>query len=191
MRREKSKSYQAVVIGVSAGGLNALQSILPKLSQGYPRPIIIVQHLSLETDDGFVDYFKNCCALSVCEAIDKAEIGPGVIYFAPAGYHLLVEENKTFSLSVDAPINFSRPSIDVLFESAADAYGNSLVGVVLTGANADGSQGLRRIKDRGGLTVVQDPKTAYAEAMPQAAIQATSVDYILNLEEIGAFLQGI
>ena len=122
------------------------------------------------------------------QADEKECILPGVIYLAPPGYHLMIEEDKTFSLSVDSPVNFARPSIDVLFETEADAYGARLVGVILTGANSDGSRGLKKIKDSGGLVLVQDPESAEAATMPRAAVEGTEVDYVLPLEEIGPFL---
>jgi len=180
--------YDAIVIGVSAGGMEALNAILPHLSEDLPFCVIVMQHMHPTSDDFLVRYLNERCNLKVKQADEKEEIVPGVIYVAPANYHLLVEEDRTFSLSVDVPVNYARPSIDVLFETAADAYGPRLVGVILTGASADGSYGLKRIKESGGLAVVQDPETAEADTMPRAAINTTEVDYVLPLEEIGPFL---
>ena len=124
----------------------------------------------------------------VKEAKAGEKILVGCIYFAPAKYHLLIERNKVFSLSLEPPVNFSLPSIDVLFECASACYKNKLIGLILTGANSDGSQGLKRINDNSGLTLVQDPKTAEVAFMPQAAIDFHKVDYILSLNEIAPFL---
>ncbi|MFH1489659.1 MAG: chemotaxis protein CheB, partial [Pseudomonadota bacterium] len=140
------------------------------------------------SDDFLAHYLNERCELKVKQADEKEDILSGVIYLAPPGYHLMVEEDRTFSLSVDEPVNFARPSIDVLFETAAEVYGEKLVGVVLTGASADGSHGLKRVKESGGLAVVQDPETAEVGIMPRAAVDASEVDYILPLEEIGPFL---
>jgi two-component system chemotaxis response regulator CheB len=126
--------------------------------------------------------------MPIQEAKDKTTIRPGVIYVAPPNYHLLVEDDRTLALSIDPRVNFSRPAIDVLFESAVDVYAHHIIGVILTGGNHDGAHGLRRIKEAGGLTIVQDPKTAKAGMMPAAALAATAVDYVLPLPEIGALL---
>ena len=179
---------RAVVIGGSAGGMKALAAILPTLPGDFGIPVVIVIHV-LESSPGYLASFLDSrCALSVKEAFDKEPLQAGTIYIAPAGYHLLIEDDETLALSVDAPVNFSRPAIDVLFESAADTYGPSLTGVVLTGANSDGSQGLKCIKERGGLTIVQDPADAETRFMPEAALQTSAVDHILSLMEIGPFL---
>ncbi len=183
--------YQAVVIGVSFGGLQALRAIMPILVSDFPAPIMVVQHHDPRADDFLATHLNNLCRIRVKVADEKERVEPGVAYLAPANYHLLVEDDYTLSLSVDEKVNFARPSIDVLFESAADAYGSQLIGVVLTGANQDGSQGLRIIKDCGGLAVVQDPKTAVAPSMPEAALAVTEVDYVLPLGEIGGFLNNI
>jgi two-component system chemotaxis response regulator CheB len=182
-------AWDAVVIGTSAGGSRALAIVLPLLPAGYPAPVIIVQHLHPHQDTAsFLVAQRNHCALVVKEAEDKEPIEPGVIYFAPPNYHLLIEDNRVFALSIDARVNFSRPSIDVLFESAADVYAPHLVGVILTGANQDGAAGLRRVKERGGLTVVLDPDTAEVSAMPGAALEVAVPDYVLRLDEIGRLL---
>ncbi len=183
--------YQAVVIGVSFGGLDALKTILPILVPDFPLPIMVVQHHDPRADDFLATHLDKICQIRVKVAEEKERVEAGVAYLAPANYHLLVEDDYTLSLSVDEKVNFARPSIDVLFESAADAYVSRLIGIILTGANQDGSQGLRIIKQCGGLAVVQDPKSAAASSMPEAALSATEVDYVLPLAEIGGFLNNI
>ncbi len=175
-------------MGVSAGGMEALGAIFPDLSADFPLPVIVVQHQHPTSDDFLVHYLNERCSLKVKQAEEKESILPGVIYIAPPDYHLMVEEDRTFSLSVDEPVNYARPSIDVLFETAADVYGARLAGLILTGASSDGSLGLKRIKESGGLTMVQDPETAEVDFMPRAAVGATEVDYVLTLKEIGKFL---
>ena len=183
--------YEAVVIGVSYGGLAALSRIFAALPADYPLPVLVVQHLHPRQGEEFFRHLNELCLLTVKAADDKEAIVAGHIYFAPPNYHLLVEKDRTLSLSVDERVNYSRPSIDVLFESAAAVFGSRLVGVVLTGANDDGSAGLRVIKERGGLAVVQDPATAAAEYMPGAAMAAVAVDHVLPLAEIGLFLAAL
>ncbi|MBF0102552.1 MAG: chemotaxis protein CheB [Desulfobacterales bacterium] len=180
--------YKAIVIGVSAGGFNALHQVLPALPKEFPLSVAIVQH-RMNTDDNFlIESLNNKCQLWVKEAEDKEPIQSGVVYIAPAGYHLLIESNRIFSLSVDELVNYSRPSIDVLFESAADAYGYELIGIVMTGANYDGKEGIRKIKEKGGLTIVQDPRNAEVATMPLAAISTQAIDYTLPLHDIAPFL---
>jgi two-component system chemotaxis response regulator CheB len=186
---EPAPGYRLVVVGASAGGLHALCSLVGGLPAGFEIPVAIVQHRSKDSDL-LCDLLQECTALQVCEVSDKEEARPGFVYIAPPDYHLLVDEGS-FSLSTEAPVRFSRPSIDVLFESAADAYGMDVVGVVLTGANADGSRGLRRIVEAGGLAVVQDPSTAEVRVMPQAAIRAVPRACVLPLDSIAAHLSGI
>jgi len=183
-----SGTYRAVVIGVSAGGIAALGQILPVFDSTSKAAIIIVQHVAPNSPNYLVEYFARQCRMTVCEAADKQAVAPGIIYFAPPNYHLLVEQQKSFALSVDAKVNYSRPAIDVLFETAADAYLDRLVGVILTGANDDGAAGLAAVKKKGGLTIVQSPETAEIDTMPKAAIARTEVDQILPLEEIGKYL---
>ena len=183
--------YEAVVIGVSAGGLHALNAIFTHLPEGFGISIIVVQHIHPHADTGLVDLLNKRHTLRIKEADEKESIAPGTVYFAPANYHLLVEEDRTFSLSVEERVNYSRPSLDLLFETAADVYGERLIGIVLTGANRDGSAGLKRIKERGGLAVVQDPETAEASLMPQSALETVPVDYTMPLEEIGPWLVAV
>ena len=152
---------QAVVIGASAGALEALSKLLPGLAADYRLPILIVVHLPPDRTSLFVELLRAGCAIQVREAGDKEPIESGVVYFAPPDYHLLVEQDRRLSLSSEEAVLFSRPSIDVLFESAADAYGEGLIGVVLTGANSDGADGLKAVIEAGGLAIVQNPKSAY------------------------------
>lgn len=184
----ETKLYDAVVIGVSAGGLAALEKILPALDRRFPVPVFVVQHISPDSDNYLPRHFDRRCALTVKEAEDKENPVRGVAYFAPPNYHLLLEPEKTIALSTEGRVNFSRPSVDVLFETAAEAYGGKLVGVILTGANSDGARGAARIKRFGGLLVVQDPITADADVMPRAAIEETTPDHILPLDVMGEFL---
>ncbi len=183
--------YEVIVMGASAGGMNALQHILTVLSEDFLIPIIIVQHISRHSDNYLVQYLNDLCNFTVKEADEKEIPVSGTIYIAPPNYHLLLEEDTSFSLSVEKQVNYSRPSIDILFESASDTYGEKLIGIVLTGANRDGSLGLKMIKNNGGLTIVQDPDNAEVDIMPKAAIKNTEIDYILSLEEIGQFLNKI
>lgn len=181
-------NYKAVVIGVSAGGMAALPKILSVLPESFSMAVIIVQHRREGQNGYLTTYLNQESRLKVKEAEEKHSIVPGNVYIAPAGYHLLVERDFTFSLSIDPPVHFSRPSIDVLFESAADAYGQFLIGLILTGANSDGSLGLKRIRQKSGLALVQNPKTAETNMMPQSAIDIAGADHILPLNEIGPFL---
>jgi len=180
--------YKAVVIGVSAGGMSALGRILPRLPKDFPMPVIIVQHLSPHSDNFMIRHFDRLCQINVKEADEKEAIMPGTAYFAPPNYHLLIETDFTFALSVEERVNFSRPSIDVLFESARDAWYSQLVGIILTGASSDGSKGLKKIKDCGGLAIVQDPQEAEVSVMPESAIRLTKVDKVLKIDDIAAFL---
>jgi two-component system chemotaxis response regulator CheB len=180
--------YQIIVIGGSAGAMAALTKLLPVFPAGYPLPIVIAQHLHPWQDNYHLEHFGDQCALAVKEARDKESIEAGTVYFAPPNYHLLINDDQTFSLSIDDKVNYARPSIDVLFESAVDVYAPWLVGVILTGANNDGAEGLRLIKERGGLAIVQDPQSAESAYMPKAALAATKVDYVLPLPEIGKLL---
>ena len=180
--------YDAIVVGASAGGFAALAEILPRLPADLPQSVVVVQHLYPGSGGYLIEFLRRRCTLPVKEAEEKEEVQAGTIYVAPSGYHLLIERERTFSLSVDAKVHFARPSIDVLFESAAAAYGSKLIGVVLTGANGDGASGLAEIKAQGGLAIVQDPATAEVAFMPQAALEGTTVDYVLDLPAIGRLL---
>ncbi len=180
---------EAIVIGVSAGGIKALSSILPALPADFPVPILVVIHLPPARKSLIADLFEDKCLLEVREAEDKEILTPGVIYFAPPDYHLLVETDRSLSLSSEEPVMFSRPSIDVLFETAADAYGPGLVGIILTGANPDGAAGLKAVRDAGGRAIVQTPAHAFASAMPEAALQSCPEAVPMDLEDIAAYLQ--
>lgn len=179
----------AVVVGTSLGGLSALQVLLSGLPRDFPLPIAIVQHRGKTGDEALLGLLAARSALPVSEPDDKEALEPGHVYLAPAGYHLLVEPGR-LALSTEAPVNYSRPSIDVLFESTADAYGRGVVGVLLTGASQDGAAGCARIKERGGVVVVQDPAGAESGVMPAAAIAACHVDKVLPLSALPSLLAG-
>lgn len=181
--------YKAIAIGTSYGGLEALKLILPALKKGFPLPIIIILHIGDHNNDTFINHMNSVCDLEVKEAEGNEPIRPGVIYFAPPNYHLQVENDFTFSLSIAEKLNYSRPSIDVLFESAAWVYNKSLIGVILTGANSDGANGLKTIKDLGGTTIVQNPCSSISPAMPRAALKISKPDLTLKLEEIAGKLE--
>lgn len=180
--------YEAVVIGVSSGGIAALKSLLYTVPENFPYPIIIVQHLGAHSDKSWITILNNGSRLTVKEADEKELIEKGTVYIAPPNYHLLVEKDKTLTLTIDERVNFARPSINVLFETAAEAYKDKLIGIILTGSNDDGTKGLQKIKEYGGLTIVQDPATAESAYMPSSAISKVAVDYILSLKEIGELL---
>lgn len=180
--------YKAIVIGTSYGGLEALTLILPAFRKNFPLPVLVVLHIGDHNNDTFISHLNTVCDLTVKEAEMYEQISPGTIYFAPPNYHLLVEDNFTVSLSADEKLNFCRPSIDVLFESAAWVYTKHLIGVILTGANSDGANGLKMIKDFGGKTIVQNPCSAVSPAMPRAAIKVAKPEVRLKLEEIAAKL---
>ncbi len=180
--------FHAVVIGVSAGGFHALNTILPMFPENFPVPIIIVQHRIESGDDYFVESLNKKSKLTVKESEDKESIVPGKVYIAPGGYHLYIEKDHTFSLSVDEPVCYARPSIDVLFETAADVFCSNLVGIILTGANSDGTNGIKAIKAKQGFVIAQDPDKAESKFMPISAIKTNLVDFILALEDIPGFL---
>lgn len=175
---------KAVVIGASAGAIQALLQILPKIPTDYAAAILIVVHVPSGRRNELVNLFDARCNLPVYEGEDKQPILPGTIIFAPPDYHMQVERGETISLSTDEPVFFSRPAIDVLFETAADVYDIDLVGVILTGANEDGARGLRSVAQAGGVAIVQDPGTAYARAMPEAAISICASARVLSFDGI-------
>lgn len=183
-----TQPYELIVIGCSMGGMSAMEKIFAVLPETFPVPIVVAQHRYRTSGEALPSFLSRHSKLTVVDALDKQWIHPGNVYLAPADYHLMVDRAGELSLSVDAAVAYSRPSIDVLFESAAEAYAGRCVGVVLTGANADGARGAARIKQHGGFVVVQDPKTAESTEMPEAAIAATRVDRILPLDRIGPFL---
>ena len=178
--------YEIVVVGTSWGGLSALHALIAGLPRGYAIPVVAVQHRHRQSGQ-MASLLQDRTSLGVCEVEDKAPIVAGNVYIAPPDYHLLIERGF-FSLSTDEPVHYSRPSIDVTFVSAADTYGNRSVGVVLTGANADGARGLHRIADRGGLALVQSPETAESATMPTAAIREVPSARVLSIKEIAETL---
>lgn len=181
-------SCEIVIIGASLGGLDALKVLLGALSMSFHLPIVVVQHRSKDSDGTLTAILQRACVLPVSEANDKEPIVPGRLYLAPADYHLLVERGW-FALCTSAPVHYARPSIDALFESAAEAYGASVVGIILTGTTEDGAAGAARVMARGGTMVAQDPATAEAPTMPAAAIAAANIKYILSLQEIALLLK--
>lgn len=185
------KAMEAVVIGLSAGGMKAIGKLISGLNPNHKIPIIIVQHLHPEQTEYYIEYFQQFTSLQVNTVKDTDEIIPKRIYFAPPDYHLLVDDKKTLSLYYDEKVNYSRPSIDLLFESAAEVFGKNLVGILMTGANKDGAKGLYKIKTYGGITIVQSPDTAEFSAMPKSALELFSPDYIMSIKEITAFLNGL
>lgn len=188
---ETETEYLAVVIGTSAGGLYALSTLLEKLSVDFQLPIIIVQHRSKDYRDLLEEVLQSKSKLKVKQVDEKEKIENNTVYIAPPDYHLLIESDHTFSLSSDEYIRYSRPSIDVLFESAARVYKNKLIGIILTGANNDGAKGIKIINSFGGLTIAQNPEEAQFPTMPIAAINTNKVKYIWTLVEITNFLSTI
>jgi two-component system chemotaxis response regulator CheB len=181
----------AVVIGTSAGGVEALSAVLPAIPASFRGAVLVVLHLPRERPSLLVELFRPKCALAVREAEDKEPVEPGTIYFAPPDYHLLVDEGPALALSTDEPVNFSRPSIDVLFESAADVFGPRLLGMILTGASQDGAAGLAAVQRQGGITCVQDPATAHSPLMIEAAMHRTQVEYVRDLPGLGDLLRSL
>jgi two-component system chemotaxis response regulator CheB len=197
MRRSTGKSgdagvdspvYQLILIGTSWGGLAALRTLVSALPADFPIPVVIVQHRHRDSDTMLARFLQGLTGLSVCEVEDKQPVEPGKVFIAPANYHLFIEHGF-FSLSLDAPVRYSRPSIDVAMMSAADAYGHRAVGIVLTGANADGSAGLRRMADAGALAVVEEPSSAEMPVMPQAALKAVPTARVFTIERMAEFLR--
>jgi len=184
-----TRRIEAVVIGASAGGFEALFSVLTGLPSTYPMPLVAVLHLPDHHESKLAELFGYRLALRVREARDKETLEPGILYFAPSGYHLSIETDRSFSFSCEERVSYARPSIDVLFASAADAYGKSLAAILLTGANYDGAAGLAGTQVAGGLTIVQDPATAEVATMPEAAIRRMTPDLTLSLAEIHSLLR--
>ena len=182
--------YDIAVVGTSWGGLAALRKLVAGLPDSFQMAVVLVQHRHKDSDHLLRVLLQERSALVVCEVEDKMPLEPGRIYVAPPDYHTLVEPGH-FSLSTEAPVRYSRPSIDVTFSSAADSYAHRTVGIVLTGANADGADGLRRISDRGGMVLVQDPATAESPTMPAAAVKAVPRARVMSLPEIVLYLSGL
>jgi two-component system chemotaxis response regulator CheB len=183
--------HKVVVIGASAGAVQALLAILPALPASFATSVLVVVHIPPDRENMLVPLLQSKCRITVKEAEDKEPMEDGVVYFAPSDYHLLVEKDRCLALSTDEAVNFSRPSIDVLFESAADAFGADLVGVILTGANHDGAAGLRKIHAAGGVVIVQDRKEAYATAMPDAALRACPSANTMTIDAITTYLTSL
>ena len=175
---------KAIVIGASYGGMEAIKTILTAIPSVFNVPVSIVLHIGNNNINAYLAALNHKTGLTVKEAEEKEKIKPGTIYFAPPNYHLQLENDFTFSLSTDQKINFSRPSIDVLFETAAWVYNNDLLGILLTGSNSDGAEGLKIIKDYGGITIVENPETAFAKTMPNSAIKKEMPSFILDLGQI-------
>jgi two-component system chemotaxis response regulator CheB len=180
--------YLAVVIGTSAGGFEALKKLLPMLVEDFKMPLVVVQHMHSESGGSVPHMLGEMCRVRVKQADEKEPLMPATVYFAPPDYHLLIDDDATLALSADEAVNYARPSIDVLFESAAEVFRQRLIGVILTGANSDGALGLKKIKDMGGLTIVQEPSDAAVDAMPRAAIAAARPHRVLTIEDIGRIL---
>ena len=182
---------EAVVIGASAGGIQALSELLPALPPDSRVSVFVVLHLPRDRPSLLVEVFSRKCALAVCEAQDKEPVLPGTVYFAPANYHLLIDQGPQLALSADELVHHSRPSIDVLFESAAEVYRDRLLGVILTGANEDGAAGLAAVHDAGGITVIQEPQTAHSSQMLVSALQRRPPDMVLSLAEIAQLFSSV
>lgn len=186
-----SAGYEAVVMGGSAGGLKVFSAIVGTLPRGFKIPILLVQHLHYEDDGAFARHLAATSKLPVIEPCDKESIAGGTVYVAPAGYHMLVEQDRTIALSTEEKVNWSRPSIDVLFESAAGVWSERVVAVILSGASNDGTAGLEIVKSAGGLTIAQSPDSAEYPFMPCSAIDSGAVDEVLTLEQIIARIAGL
>ena len=185
------RSIELVAIGASAGGVDAIGTVLEALPADFPAAIAIVLHLPPDRKSLLPELFAARCALPVREVEDKEFIVPGVVYIAAPDYHMLVEPDRSFGVSQDDAVNFSRPSIDMLLESSAIAYRERLLGIVLTGANADGAAGLRRVRALGGQAWVQDPDTADSPEMPASAIAQAGADAVMDIRTLANALAGI
>jgi two-component system chemotaxis response regulator CheB len=183
-------TWRFIAIGTSLGGFQALRTVLGGLPEDFPVPIAVVQHRSFDDSEAFAPLLSACTKLPVVEVEDKEPIKSGSVYVSPSNYHLLVD-GEHFALSTDGPVLHARPSIDVLFESAAETYRDGLIGVLLTGMSRDGTAGLAKIKENGGFVLVQDPLAAEGHVMPEAAIASVAVDKVLPLEDIADFVTGL
>ena len=177
-----------VVIGTSMGGIETLLTLLGSLPADFPLPVAIVQHMGKEVQMPLADLFRSRSELLVCEGEPLQPLQSGSVYLAPVDYHMLIEKDMTISLSLDEKVNYSRPSIDVLFESAAFSVGADVIGVLLTGASRDGAAGVKAIKEAGGLVIVESPETAVCSFMPRKALELVDADYVLPIAEIGPLL---
>lgn len=188
MNIKDSRAFKAVVIGVSTGGVSALKLLLGALPAEFPLPILVTTHIAPDSDDGLAVLLDTLCDIRVKEADEQEGMLPATVYLAPANYHLLVERSGNLAFSIDPPVNFARPSVDVLFESAAEVFGPALIGIIMTGAGNDGSNGLLKIKNRGGVTIVQDPADAEMDSMPRNALQLHDADHVVPLKDIPRLL---
>ncbi len=188
LQRNDSQRFRAVVLGVSTGGVDALKRLLPALPVAYSLPVLVVIHLTPESGDSLARLLNDMAEIEVKEADEGELIAGGVVYLAPANYHLLLERDGQLALSIDPAVNFARPSIDVLFESAAASFGAAVIGVILTGAANDGARGLERIRQLGGFTIVQEPADAVMDAMPKNALALGPADRVVTLDELPALL---
>ena len=180
-----------IVIGGSAGSLEILMHVLSQLNPAFMIPIVVVMHRKATNDSSLTELLASRSRLPVTEPEEKEQILPGTVYICPADYHLLIEKDRTFSLDFSEKVNFSRPSIDVTFESAAEVYGATLIGILLSGANADGSKGMKKISENGGHTIVQQPSSAEVGFMPQQALNLIKPDSVLHGNEIGSYLRNL
>lgn len=186
-----NKKYEVLVIGGSAGSLEVILKILAHLHDPLSFSIVFVLHRKNSYDSSLTDLFASKTEIPVREIEEKESLQPGTIYIAPPDYHLLFEKNRTFSLDASEKVNFSRPSIDVTFESAADIFKSGSIAIILSGANADGTAGLKKIKQKGGTVIAQDPSSAKVSFMPQHAISHVETDFILNVDELISFINHI
>ena len=184
-------AYEAIVMGASAGGLNAISRVIADFDECLSLPLLVAKHVGAGDQGGAAEVLNKETSLFVVEAMDKQPIEFGKIYLAPANYHMLVENKKLVCLNSDERVCHVRPSIDVLFQSAANVFGDKLIAIILTGANDDGAEGIRAVKEKGGLTIVQSPESAEVAVMPKAAIGTRCVDRVLPLEEIGSFISSL
>lgn len=187
----QKENYEAIVIGASWGGMSAIIRILSDLPEDYPIPVIVILHRLRNVKSSLIQLVDDKVKINVYEVEEKEHVEPGKVYIAPANYHLLLENDFTFSLCNSAPVKYSRPSIDVFFESAARVYKDKLIGILLTGANSDGAEGLKYIKEKGGIVIVQDPDEAEVNTMPLAAITTVPDCNILTLSEINKLLKSL
>jgi len=187
----RQAGYRAAVVGCSAGGLEALRRLLEPLPADLALAVVVVAHMAEDGGGLLAELLAKSCRLPVVEAEERAPVRRGRVHVAPPGYHLLVEADGTFSLSQDEKVNNVRPAIDVLFQAAADTWQSALVGILLTGANRDGTEGLKAIHRRGGLCLVQDPDTAFADTMPRSAVTAGVADHVLELDGMADFLSSL
>ncbi len=181
--------YKAIVIGTSIGGIKAMSVILSDLPADFPVPIIMVQHISDDRKSDLADYFNKKHEIQVVEAQEKHKILPACVYIAPPGYHLLIEDDYTFALDNGEFINYARPSVDALFQSAAYVYEEQLIALILTGSNHDGGEGMKAVKENGGYTIVQDVQSSESSDMIEYAIKLTKIDAVVELKNIVNFLK--